>query len=113
MTRPIRTTGFVFSAAAMQASRGTVVYTGALYVGTGIQMPDCLGTVDVQPPVRPMPKQQICRYRAEQSEGCTGLCDRPAKAGIQQGRAGKARVIIGPGPACAGVTEAERAGRPE
>ncbi|HEY7350079.1 MAG TPA: selenium-binding protein SBP56-related protein, partial [Ktedonobacterales bacterium] len=41
--------GYASPQEAMQAERETVLYTVALYGGTGIQAPDYLATVDVDP----------------------------------------------------------------
>ena len=41
--------GYASPAEAMQAERETLLYTIALYVGTGIEKPDYLATIDVDP----------------------------------------------------------------
>ena len=41
--------GYASPQAAMQGPRETVLYTVALYIGTGIQKPDYLATIDADP----------------------------------------------------------------
>lgn len=41
--------GYASPVEAMQAEPETILYTSALYVGTGIQQPDYLATIDVDP----------------------------------------------------------------
>jgi len=41
--------GYASPAEAMQAPREKILYTIAIYVGTGIQKPDYLATVDADP----------------------------------------------------------------
>src|SRR5258708_35291649 len=52
--------GHAAPAAALQAEPETVLYTTALYVGTGIQQPDYLATIDVDP-TAPTYSQVIAR----------------------------------------------------
>ena len=49
MTKPCCGPGYASPSDAMRAPRETLLYTIAIYTGTGIQKPDYLATVDVDP----------------------------------------------------------------
>ena len=75
--------GYASPAEAMKAPRELLLYTVALYIGTGIQKPDYLATIDADPN-SPTYSQVISRLEMPGiGDGCTtcgGMPVRPAMA---------------------------------
>ena len=53
--------GYASPAEAMKGPREKLLYTVALYIGTGIQKPDYLATIDADPESRPILSDQPAR----------------------------------------------------
>ena len=75
--------GYASPAEAMKAPRELLLYTVALYIGTGIQKPDYLATIDADPNSRPTARSSAGWRCPASAMSCTtwgGMPVRPAMA---------------------------------
>jgi 56kDa selenium binding protein (SBP56) len=74
--------GYASPAEAMKAPREKILYTVALYIGTGIQKPDYLATIDADP-TSPTYSQVIAGWRCRASAtSCITWAGTPARRAI-------------------------------